>query len=108
MPSSWTQSDFTKRYVQIREDCPDAYEKIVYFGYTLINFRDSRVNMFQSIKDDLTELHELNSDFNEVMGEFRGRVDQFYESVATLNNIVASELDGLLVTSDCRTIGDAA
>ena len=49
MPTSWSQSDFTKRYVQIREDCPDAYDKIIYFGKTLINYRDSRVNLFQGI-----------------------------------------------------------
>ena len=78
MPSSWTQSDFTKRYVQIRDECPDAYEKIIYYGYTLINFRDSRINMFQSIKDDLNEILDLNQDFNDVMDSFRGRVDQFY------------------------------
>ena len=64
--------------------------------------------MYQSIKDDLNEILDLNEDFNDVMDSFRGRVDQFYESVATLNNIVASELDGLLVTSDCTTIGEAA
>ena len=64
--------------------------------------------MFQSIKDDLTSLHTLNTEFNDEMDSFRGKVDQFYESVATLNNIVANQLDGLLVTSNCQTIGDAA
>ena len=54
MTTSWTQSDFTKRYVQIREDCSDAYEKIIYYGMTLINYRDSRINLFQGIEDDLT------------------------------------------------------
>ena len=108
MPSSFTQRDFTRRYVQIREDCPDAYEKIIYYGYSLINFRDSRVDLYQAIKDDLQEIYDSNTDFNDVMDSFRGRVDQFYESVATLNNIVANELDGLLVTSDCSTIGESA
>lgn len=90
MNSSWTQSDFTRRYIQIREDCPDAYEKIVYYGYTLINFRDSRTNLYQAIEDSLTDLYTLNSNFNTVMVSFRAKVDQFYESVATLNNIVAN------------------
>jgi hypothetical protein len=49
----WTQDDFIKRYVQIREDCGNAYDNIVNFGMTLIDFRDSRVNLFQSIEDSL-------------------------------------------------------
>lgn len=50
MPSSWTQSDLIKRYLQIRQSCPDAYTKIVYYGSTLINFRNSRDALFRAIK----------------------------------------------------------
>lgn len=90
MASSWSQSDFNRRYVQIRESCPTYYEKIIYYGYTIINYRDSRVNLYQGIKDDLQDLYDLNSDFNDVMDSFRSRVDQFYESVATLNNLITN------------------
>lgn len=41
------------------------------------------------------------------MGSYRTRVDQFYGSVATINNIVTNEIDGLLVTSDCRALADS-
>lgn len=39
------------------------------------------------------------------MVSFRSRVDQFYQSVATLNNIISNQLNGLLVTSNCKIIG---
>lgn len=39
------------------------------------------------------------------MLSFRSRVDQFYQSVATLNNIISNQLNGLLVTSNCKIIG---
>ena len=90
MTNSWSQSDFLKRYVQTREDCPDAFAKIEYFGKTIINYRNSRVNLFQGIKDDLNDIYSLNTNFNTVMGSYRTRVDQFYGSVATLNNIVTN------------------
>ena len=42
MNNIWSQSDFTQRYTQTRKECPDAYDKILLYGYALINFRDSR------------------------------------------------------------------
>lgn len=39
------------------------------------------------------------------MISFRSRVNQFYESVATLNNLISNEINGLLVTTDCSVIG---
>ena len=107
MPTSWSQADFTKRYVQIREDCPDAYEKIIYFGETLINYRDSRVDLFKGIEDALTSIYTRNTDYNNVLASYRTRVDQFYGSVATLNDLVTNEINGLLVTSDCRALANS-
>jgi hypothetical protein len=42
MNNIWSQSDFTQRYTQTRKECADAYDKILFYGYALINFRDSR------------------------------------------------------------------
>lgn len=92
--------------MQIKQDCPDAYTKIVAFGDSLINFRDSRTNLYQGIQDDLNDLLTLNNNFNTQLDSFRGRVDQLYSSVSTLNNLVTNEIDGLLVSSDCRILRD--
>lgn len=53
MGSSWSQSDIVYRYLQIRQNCSYAFDKITYYANTLINYRDSRINLFQAIKDRL-------------------------------------------------------
>lgn len=103
-PNSWTQSDFRRRYIQTRQDCEAAYNAIISYGEALINFRDSRVNLYQAIQDDLDDLKSSNEAFNTLLDGFRSRVDQFYSSVSTLNNLITNEIDGLLVTSDCTII----
>jgi hypothetical protein len=83
-----------------------AYSNIIAYGESLINYRDSRLNLFRGIKDDVNAILTLNNNFNSLLNGFRSRVDQFYSSVSTLNNLVTNEIDGLLVTSDCRIIKD--
>ncbi len=94
------------RYVQIREAYPDAYNQIQYYGQTLIAFRDSRINLFQAIEDDLSALYTTNTNFNTQLVSFRNRVDQFYAAVATLNNLITNSLDGLAYTSNCHSLAD--
>jgi hypothetical protein len=53
MSTSWSQADLMYRYLQIRQLCPDAYNKIVFFGLTLINYRNSRLSLFEGIKNQL-------------------------------------------------------
>lgn len=108
MNDSWSQSDIAYRYLQIRQNCSYAFDRIAYFTNTLINYRNSRVNLFQSIKDKLTELYTLNSNFNNIMASFRLRVNQFQEAVGTLYYIISNEQTGLLATSNCRAIGDSS
>ena len=94
------------RYVQIRDAYTDAYNQIQYYGATLIAFRDSRINLFQAIQDDLTSLLTSNTNFNTQLGSFDSRVTQFYGAVSTLNNLITNTLDGLVVTSNCNTVAD--
>lgn len=89
-PSAWTHADFRRRYVQIKQNCFGAYNAIIAYGEALINFRDSRYNLFRGIKDDLNALLTQNNNFNSLLTGFRSRVDQFYSSVSTLNNLVTN------------------
>lgn len=104
---SWSAADIIERYLQIRETCPSVYNNIMRYGSTLVRFRDSRLAIFQGLKDQLQELYNINVGFNTLMTSYRTKINQFYESVATLNNIVSNQASGLLVTSDCSTIGDS-
>jgi hypothetical protein len=105
-PSIWSFSDFTMRYVQIRNAYPDAYNQIIYYGQTLIAYRDSRINLFNAIQTDLTALVTSNTNFNSQLTSFGSRVNQFYGAVSTLNNLITNSLNGLIVSSNCHSLGD--
>jgi hypothetical protein len=92
------------RYIQVRQNYTSAYNRILYYGATLIAFRDSRLNLFQAIKDQLSSLLTQNTNFNTLLGNFNTRVTQFYSSVSILNNLITNPLDGLAVTSNCASI----
>lgn len=94
------------RYVQIRQDYATAYNKTLYYGATLIAFRDSRLNLFQAIKDKLSALLVLNNNFNTMLSTFNTRVTQFYSAVSTLNNLITNTQTGLIVSSNCKTFAD--
>lgn len=92
------------RYVQIRQSFPTAYNKTLYYGATLIAFRDSRANLFRAIKDQLSALLTSNNNFNTMLGTFNTRITQFYSAVSTLNNLITNPLNGLIVSSNCNSV----
>lgn len=62
------------RYVQIRKDYSNAYDFIKKYAETIINYRDSRINLFKAIYDDLSYLLANNTDFNIQLSSFNSRV----------------------------------
>ena len=46
------------------------------------------------------------TNFNTQLGNFKSRVDQFYSTVSTLNNLITNSLTGLAVTSNCHSLSD--
>jgi hypothetical protein len=108
MPTEWTQSDITQRYLQIRQTCSDVYNKTTFYANTLINYRNSRMALFKGIKDQLNDLYTANTNYNSLMTNYRSKVYQFNQAVGTLNNIVANQDTGLLVTSNCAALGKSA
>jgi hypothetical protein len=100
----WTQTDFGSRYVQIAQSCSASYPIIINYGNALIRYRDSRIKLFQAILDDLTSLQTLNSNFNQNLVTFEGKVSSFTTSVSSLQNLVNSQLAGLSVSSNCTVL----
>lgn len=64
------------------------------------------MNLFQGLKDSLISLKAKHVQFNANLVSYKGRVDSFYSSVSTLNNLVTDKISGLLVSSDCRVVSD--
>lgn len=74
MTTAWTPSDLTRRYTQTRGSCPNAYDKILEYAYTIIRFRDSRVDLFQGINDELTQILSTNLAFNTNLSAFKEKL----------------------------------
>lgn len=83
-----------------------TYNNIYSYISSLIAFRDSRINLFQAIKDQLSALLTLNNNFNTQLGLFQTRVTQFYNSVTTLYNLITDSTKGLSVSSNCQNVAD--
>jgi hypothetical protein len=107
-PSIWTLTDMQKRYKQFRGTCPVAYDIIMDYGNAIINYRDSRINLFQGLIDQLTNLQSLHYSFNVTLDAFRSSLSSFSstQTIVDLNNLVTNQIDGLLISSNCSPIGD--
>lgn len=102
----WTQEDFARRYVKIRQSCNIAYNNIIKFGNVLIDYRNSRINVFQGIEDSLNELLQQNSNFNEMLLNFNSRVTQFSDSTKIIKNLILSQTKGIRFASNCSVLGE--
>lgn len=106
--SIWTLADMQKRYKQIKQNCTDAYDLIEDYGGALIRYRDSRINLFQGLIDELTSLQSSHYNFNAALNAFRSNLTSFSttQTIIDLSNFVTNKIDGLLVSSDCTPIAD--
>lgn len=106
--SIWTLADMQKRYKQIKQNCPDAYDLITDYGGSIIRYRDSRINLFQGLIDQVTSLQSSHFNFNALLSAFRSNLTSFSttQTIIDLSNFVTNKIDGLLVSSDCTPIAD--
>ena len=113
-PSIWTASDISQRYIAHRGcdstaagNSTDAYNTISRYALSLTNYRDSRINVYQSLYDELNALLVKNSAYTTNMTGFNAQVNTFFSSVAALNNLVTNQINGLTISADCRVIADS-
>lgn len=104
----WTITDVMNRYKQIRGSCLSAYTKITEYANALIQYRDSRINLFKGFIDQLTSLQSSHYNFNVTLNTFRSTLSSFSstQAITDLNNFVTNKIDGLLISSNCSPIGD--
>ena len=105
---NWSYTDFTDRYKQIRQDCSQSYDFIMSYTRSILEYRDSRVDLFQNLVDQMTDLQTTHNAFDSVMSGFRSNLSAFEstQAIKDLSNFVMNEIDGLLVSSQCEPIGD--
>jgi hypothetical protein len=112
-PSIWTASDIAQRYLSKRACDPsaagnstEAYNRIRKYAESLTNYRDSRINLYQSLYDQLNAMLSVVSTYNTNMTTFGSNVNTFFSSVATISNLVTNQINGLTISSNCTAIAD--
>lgn len=109
-PSAWTVGDIAYRYLSVRScktNSSDAYTRILKYARSLTNYRDSRVNLYQSLYDQLSAMLSLASTYNANITAFTAKLNNFFSAVSALNNLVTNQLNGLTISSDCRVMADS-
>lgn len=111
-PSIWTTSDIANRYLAIR-NCSSptnstyAYDEIVYYATSITNYRDSRINLYKSLYDQLSNLLTVINQYNANISAFTANVNTFFSAVSSLNNIVTNQINGLTISSNCTIIANS-
>ena len=105
---SWSVSDIINRYVT-RRQCnsnTESFDMIRDYAVSLINYRDSRMNVYQNIKDQLNALLTTNQNLNTNITAFTNKVSTFVTATATLQSLVTNQVNGLDASSNCITIAN--
>lgn len=85
-------------------NCSTAYANIIKYGFSIIKYRDSRINIYKSISSDLNDLLSSNNAYNSKLGVFRSNLSAFSSAVSTLNSLMNDKLSGLGVSSNCTVL----
>ena len=109
-PSIWTASDIAQRYLSVRSCTPNAssaYNQIIQYAEALTNYRDSRINIYKSLSNQLSSLLTATNTYNSNMTSFSSSLSTFFSSASTLNNIVTNQINGLTISANCTVIADS-
>ena len=94
---SWNTSQISKRYLE-RRQCKgntQAYDYITSYATALVNYRDSRMNLYKNFKDQLSALLAKNNAFNTKINTYTTKVKDFASATSTLETLVANSVNGL-------------
>ena len=76
------------------------------YAQSLVNYRDSRINLYQNLKDQLNALLTANNNFNTNLATFTSSVNTFVTSTQTMNTLVTNAINGLDASSNCTTLAN--
>lgn len=106
----WSQGDISNRYRNRRQcgstNSTQAHSEITSRANALIYYRDSRINLYTGIADQLNNLLIVNQQFNSNISTFTSNLNTFFSSVSALNNLVTNQINGLTISSNCTTIAN--
>ncbi len=102
----WSEADFMNRYIARRQCSGDtqAFELIMKYGSALIGYRDSRINLYAALKDQLADLKASSEALKSKIGDFTIATLTFAANTTALNNLVASSVNGASHSTNCSVV----
>ncbi len=76
------------------------------YATSLINYRDSRINLYQNLKDQLTDLLNANNNYNNDISTFTNKVVAFNANTSSLNTLMTNSINGVSYASNCTVVAD--
>lgn len=94
------------RYLPRRQCSGDtqAFDRIMQYGAALIGYRDSRMDLYTALKDQLADLKAANQALNSKIGDLTLATLSFAANTTALNNLVASSVNGASHSSNCSVV----
>ncbi len=65
------------RYKQTRTGCSESYAIILDYARAITRYRDSRIDLFTAIKDQLNDLYTTNLLYNNNITVYKSKVYEF-------------------------------
>ena len=84
-----------------------AFNEIVTYSRSLTNYRDGRINLYQSLNQQLSDLLSQVTAYNTNLTTFQASLNTFSSSAAALSNTVTNQINGLTISSNCTVIADS-
>jgi hypothetical protein len=72
-----------------------------------MNYRDSRINLYKTLQDQLTSLLNANSAYNGNLSAFTSSVIAFNANTSALNSLMTSSVNGLSSSTNCTVVADS-
>lgn len=73
---------------------------------SLINYRDSRINLYQGLKDQLSSLLTTNIALNNQISAFTSSVITFSANTSSLNSLMTNSISGINYNSNCTVVAN--
>lgn len=77
------------------------------YADSILNYRDSRINLYQNLQDQLSALLSKNNDFNNKLNSFTTSIRAFLTATNSLNTLVTNQVNGVDYASNCTAVANS-
>lgn len=87
--------------------CKTVYADINKYAATLVEYRESRIELFRSILSDVSNIQTGYGSLQSNLNNYVTNVNLFRSNIATLDSLVQDRLSGIVFTTNCSAIKTA-